>query len=382
MRSKSIILLSVIACIGGIAFFFACRYTYKSKVAELKEKAKKTIVEALDQELKSRNMDGYSSLTIKLDTVIVDIPDTVYLEDESGKHLYPLNPQKSLMNISNNTNVRFLHSIAFRKNPLVADSLNAKWREHLLKSDVFFESALHISLIHANSSVKSQNTFQSEWCNSSNLVFTFYIGYACEIEVMGYLHYTLWGMIYKEVLLYLLLYIIVGYGFYTFFIILSRRINSLRSKEIVEIIKETPVEILKEVPVEIIKEVQVEKQIIKEVQRVHIIPLHSYILGESLIFYADQNIIEVNDVKYNIQGQSSLLLELFFQEKDNGYTLKEDFIIEKLWPDNSGNDERMHKAIGRLRSFLRKIDPSLSIINKNGTYRLIISEKSLVKRNS
>lgn len=49
---------------------------------------------------------------------------------------------------------------------------------------------------------------------------------------------------------------------------------------------------------------------------------------------------------------------------------------------NSGNDERMHKAIGRLRSFLRKIDPSLSIINKNGTYRLIISEKSLVKRNS
>lgn len=87
-------------------------------------------------------------------------------------------------------------------------------------------------------------------------------------------------------------------------------------------------EILKEVPVEIIKEVQVEKQIIKEVQRVDIIPLHSYILGESLIFYADQNIIEVNDVKYNIQGQSSLLLELFFQEKDNGYTLKEDFIIE------------------------------------------------------
>ncbi len=134
---------------------------------------------------------------------------------------------------------------------------------------------------------------------------------------------------------------------------------------------------------EIIKEVQVEKQIIKEVQRVDIIPLHSYILGESLIFYADQNIIEVNDVKYNIQGQSSLLFRtIFSRKKDNGYTLKEDFIIEKLWPDNSGNDERMHKAIGRLRSFLRKIDPSLSIINKNGTYRLIISEKSLVKRNS
>lgn len=286
------------------------------------------------------------------------------------------------MNITHNSNLRALHTFIFYEKPLQPDSLNLIWDEQLNKADIYLESALRISLTHEDGSVESQKTYQSEWGNSSNLVFTFYIGYACEIEVMGYLHYTLWGMIYKEVLLYLLLYIIVGYGFYTFFIILSRRINSLRSKEIVEIIKETPVEILKEVPVEIIKEVQVEKQIIKEVQRVDIIPLHYYILGESIIFYADQNIIEVNDVKYNIQGQSSLLLELFFQEKDNGYTLKEDFIIEKLWPDNSGNDERMHKAIGRLRSFLRKIDPSLSIINKNGTYRLIISEKSLVKRNS
>ena len=365
MRSKSIILLSVIACIGGIAFFFACRYTYKSKVAELKEKAKKTIVEALDQELKSRNMDGYSSLTIKLDTVIVDIPDTVYLEDESGKHLYPLNPQKSLMNISNNTNVRFLHSIAFRKNPLVADSLNAKWREHLLKSDVFFESALHISLIHANSSVKSQNTFQSEWCNSSNLVFTFYIGYVCEIEVMGYLHYTVWSLIYKEMLLYALLYIIGGYGFYN---VLLRKKHLLRSNEIVEVVRE--------IPVEIIKEVHVEKQVIKEVQRVDNIPLCSYILGENIIFYADQNIIEVDGIKQNIQPQSGLLLELFFLEKDNRYTLKEDFIIDKLWPDHSGNDKRMHSAIGRLRSLLKKIDPSFNIINKNGTYQLIIPEKT------
>lgn len=333
--------------------------------------------------MKNRNINGGLSFYFNSESAIsTEMPDSVYWEDASGRHLYRMDSKKNSMNITHNSNLRALHTFIFYEKPLQPDSLNLIWDEQLNKADIYLESALRISLTHEDGSVESQKTYQSEWGNSSNLVFTFYIGYACEIEVMGYLHYTLWGMIYKEVLLYLLLYIIVGYGFYTFFIILSRRINSLRSKEIVEIIKETPVEILKEVPVEIIKEVQVEKQIIKEVQRVDIIPLHSYILGESLIFYADQNIIEVNDVKYNIQGQSSLLLELFFQEKDNGYTLKEDFIIEKLWPDNSGNDERMHKAIGRLRSFLRKIDPSLSIINKNGTYRLIISEKSLVKRNS
>jgi hypothetical protein len=36
----------------------------------------------------------------------------------------------------------------------------------------------------------------------------------------------------------------------------------------------------------------------------------------------------------------------------------------------------MHSAIGRLRSLLKKIDPSFNIINKNGTYQLIIPEKT------
>ena len=62
MRPKNVILLSVIACIGGIAFFFASRYTYISKVAVLKEKAKKTFVEAVDRELKDRQLKGNFSV--------------------------------------------------------------------------------------------------------------------------------------------------------------------------------------------------------------------------------------------------------------------------------------------------------------------------------
>ena len=57
MRPKIIILLSAIACIGGIVFFLACKYTYEFKVTELKEKAKETFTEALDKELKNRNIN-------------------------------------------------------------------------------------------------------------------------------------------------------------------------------------------------------------------------------------------------------------------------------------------------------------------------------------
>ena len=211
------------------------------------------------------------------------------------------------------------------------------------------------------------------------MVFIFYIGYGYEIEVMGYLNYTMWSMIYREMLLYLFLYVVLGYGFYKSFIIISHKIQLLRTKDRVEIVKEVPVEIVKEVSVEIIKEVPVEIQVIKEVQRVENIPLRSYLLRENIIFYADQNLIEVDGIKQNIQAQTSLLLELFINQKDNGYILEEDFIKEKLWTNYSGYGERMHSAIGRLRSLLKKIDTSFSIINKNGTYQLIIPEKPPVK---
>lgn len=379
MRPKSIILLSVIACIGGIAFFFACRYTYKSKVAELKEKAKKTFVEAVDRELNDRQLKGNFSVYLNLGNIVSETPDTVYLEDESGRYSYQIGLEKKHKNINNDANVRFLHSIAFGKKPLIPDSLNTKWREQLLISGISFKSALCISLTTQDGNVSSSNTYQSEWCNTSNLVFTFYIGYGYEIEVVGYLYYTMWSMIYREMLLYLFLSVVLGYGFYKSFIIISHKIKLLRTKERVEIVKEVPVEVVKEVSVEIIKEVPVEIQVIKEVQRVENIPLRSYLLRENIIFYADQNLIEVDGIKQNIQAQTSLLLELFINQKDNGYILEEDFIKEKLWPNYSGYGERMHSAIGRLRSLLKKIDTSFSIINKNGTYQLIIPEKPPVK---
>ena len=379
MRHKSIILLSVIACIGGVAFFFVCRYTYKSKVAELQEKAKKTFVEAVDRELNDRQLKGNFSVYLNLENIVSETPDTVYLEDESGRYSYQIGFEKKHKNINNDANVRFLHSIAFGKKPLVPDSLNAKWREQLLISGISFKSALCIFLTTKDGNVSFSNTYQSEWYNTSNLVFTFYIGYGYEIEVMGYLYYTMWSMIYREMLLYLFLSVVLGYGFYKSFIIISHKIKLLRTKERVEIVKEVPVEIVKEVSVEIIKEVPVEIQVIKEVQRVENISLRSYLLRENIIFYADQNLIEVDGIKQNIQAQTSLLLELFINQKDNGYILEEDFIKEKLWPNYSGYGERMHSAIGRLRSLLKKIDTSFSVINKNGTYQLIIPEKPPVK---
>jgi hypothetical protein len=378
MRPKGIILLSVIASIGGVVFFLVCKYTYEFKVVELQQKAREAFAKALDQELENRNIESNISFNLKAGAVMPNVSDIVYWQDEKGRHEFLLDARKSHMNITNDGNIRALHSFAFEETPLLPDSLNVLWGEQLHELDISFKSALCISLMDKEGNVKSQKTSQNEWCNSSNVIFTFYVGYACEIEVIGFLYYSVWSMIYKELLLYILLFIILGSGLYKAFLFLRNKIHSLRSKEIVEVVKKEIVEVVKEVPVEVIKEVLIEKQVIKEVQRVDTTPLRSYMLDGNIIFYADQNIIEVDGFKQRIQSQSSFLLELFLEEKDNGYILKEDFIIDKLWPDNSGNDKRMHKAVARLRLLLKEIGSSFEIINKNDTYQLIISEKTSV----
>lgn len=379
MRLKSIILLSVIACIGGAVFFFSiCKYTYDFKVVQLQQKAKEAFAKALDQELENRNIESNISFNLKAGSVIPNASDTVYCEDEMGRHKYLLDAKKNHMNITNDGNIRALHSFVFEETPLLPDSLNLLWGEQLHELGISFKSALCISLMDKEGNVKSQKTSQNEWCNSSNVIFTFYVGYACEIEVIGFLYYSVWSMIYKEVLLYILLFVILGDGLYKTFLFLRSKIHSSHSKEIVEVVKKEIVEVIKEVPVEIIKEVLIEKQVVKEVQRVDNTPLRSYMLDGNVIFYADQNIIEIDGFKQKIQAQPSFLLELFLEEKDNGYILKEDFIINKLWPDNSGNDKRMHKAVGRLRLLLKEIGCSFEIINKNDAYQLIISKKTSV----
>lgn len=90
------------------------------------------------------------------------------------------------MNITDNTNVRAMHSFTFGKKPLLLDSLNVIWKEYLSKSHIFNKSTLCISTTDEQGNTNSLNTVQSEWANPSTLMFTIYLGYACEIEVKGY----------------------------------------------------------------------------------------------------------------------------------------------------------------------------------------------------
>lgn len=351
MRTKNIILLAIIACVGGVAFFFACKYTYESKLSVLKQKAKSTFIEAVDQEVKSLNVEGPLMFTFPdvANMKIAELPDSVNFADSTGVYKFKLDKEKHYNNITTDTNVRFLHSIIFKEHPIQPDSLNLIWKKFLNESGTSIGTGLCISVVDRFGDVKSAFTSYSEWCKFSNLVFTVSIGYACEIEVMAYLHYSVWNIIYVEIIFGLLIYIVCIYMIYKFGLFVQDKIISMRKKEIIE----KPI-------IKIVKEMNDSSSI------------RSYKLHEGFIFHADRKVIEFNGRQKNLQPQSSKLLELFLRMEKTGYVLKNSDISENLWSDGSVTNDRIHKAVARLRSNMKELDFSIDIEKCVDGYQLVL----------
>ena len=221
MRTKNIILLAVIACIGVVAFFFACKYSYESKLSALKEEAKEAFIKAFNQELKSRNVEGEGPLMLTLPDVsnvgFTELPDSVIYADSTGVYKLKLDKAKHYDNITTDTSVRLLHSVAFKEHPIQPDSLNLIWKKYLNESGISMEAALYVSVVDRLGDVTSAST-----------------SYACEIEVMAYLHYSVWNMLYMEIILGLLIYIVCIYMIYKFILFVQNKIFSIRKKEVIE----------------------------------------------------------------------------------------------------------------------------------------------------
>ena len=76
-----------------------------------------------------------------------------------------------------------------------------------------------------------------------------------------------------------------------------------------------------------------------------------------------------NEQVVKLTPQTAVLLEKFLQPKGN--MLSTSLISETLWPNGSGNQERIHTLIRRLRKSLSELT-ALQIKFKNDSYHLII----------
>ena len=92
-----------------------------------------------------------------------------------------------------------------------------------------------------------------------------------------------------------------------------------------------------------------------------------YHLPDESLFDSFAGTITKGDLIHTLLPQSSLLLKLFLRKENHCLSTTE--IEQGLWNGN-GSTDKIHKAIQRLRTDLKKISPDLVIKNINGNYEL------------
>lgn len=149
-----------------------------------------------------------------------------------------------------------------------------------------------------------------------------------------------------ELLLYLLLTIFIVYGMYKTWVLVREKLVLIQQKNTIEVLK-----------------------IVKEVDAT---PVRSYMLKEDVIFYAEEKTIEFRGIKTKLAPQASELLELFLNNKEKHYVLKDDEIMSNLWSYRMERVENVHKAVGRLRNILNKLNPDIDIERRVEAYQLLL----------
>lgn len=333
MARHQYILLST-SVIGVIVVLFLGKAYYENRREELYVKARAAFAKALEQELSKRDVEGELAFVfdIRGRVNIKELPDTIYWTDKTGRRKYILQPEKHRKNVTEDPNIRALHSYALQKMPIIPDTLNLIWQNYLRQNNISYNTGLRIEISDKDEKVTSLLSADSKWLRSPIVDCT--IGYRCEIEVMGYLEYGIWQLIGIKELGFFLLYCLFITGVYKIVVYLDRKVNR------------PPIIRIKEVPtVELVKDTDKG-------------PIRIYRLGEKSIFYAKQKKIVTIDKEERISPQNSVLLETFLNAKD--YVLSDDDIMKCLWPDGSGTIVRLHKAINRLREVL-KMEPQIYI---------------------
>ncbi|UVR73058.1 hypothetical protein NXX35_18920 [Bacteroides xylanisolvens] len=78
-------------------------------------------------------MEGEGPLMLTLPDVsnvgFTELPDSVIYADSTGVYKLKLDKAKHYNNITTDTSVRLLHSVAFKEHPIQPDSLNLIWKK-------------------------------------------------------------------------------------------------------------------------------------------------------------------------------------------------------------------------------------------------------------
>lgn len=320
----------------GVSLICSGVFLYRNGVAILNQRVIDAFSEALEIELANKNIErGALVVQNRIDiSKIGQAPQIVGITRATGREEYIVSAEQHQKNVAKDVDTRVLHSYILASNPIAIDSLNAIWKQILKDSYLIGKTALQMSTMNGSGHAETFMTADSICFASAIPLFICYLGYGCEIKIVGFFDYSCWFVLGRYVIIYILLILVICILIYFFISYLRKRYRYSPA----------------------IKEVVV-TQLVRDVPKRTI---RIYQLKENFIFDAEKRLLIVDgQIKGKLPLQRCALLEMLLNAEES--KLSDDAIMKQLWPDRSGTVVRLQQVIKRLRHDLAVVDPSIDL---------------------
>lgn len=327
---------SFVALIALFIFIFLSVPVYWSILQGMKEQSDVAFKVAFEKEFAQRgsevNLEYYVN---KKSLLPPNKKRVVSMTDELGTKEYLIDPEKDAMNVTIDPDLRMFHTVLFREQPIHPDTLNNHWQKTLESMGIHAKTGLNIVVMDRNQNNHQKMSRDGFMCVPGFHLFTFYIGYLCEIEVSSFIHYSMLNILIDNWFSFLFLFLGVMTTASLLLFLLKKREKKEKEGTFLESNASIPT-------------------IEDSHNRIYIISPDTVFdsVTQQLTFKG------VNETK--LSEQLSALLILFMETENHEMT--DETIINKLWPDNSVHPDRLYSAMKRLRKEL-KLDSSISIIH-------------------
>ena len=337
-------ILGVLAtlCLLGTGYYAWMLYdTHRKQVVEWNEGAKLAFEEALWLEVDKRaEIPSYYSSSREAGTTVLNesLPDTIFITSPLGRRGYHIEQTHYERSLVKESDQRAVLGALLYKYPLCLDTLAMHWDANLANRKIPAQS--QIRYIYTDWDLQKDTISSVNESHLDSLTVS-YLGFRCEHELVAFVSYPYW-LFSLENCYWVLLSWVVFILLVVFYIPLE---DFFRRK--------------------FVKDKIVEKEI--HVADVTIDKAKIYHLPDESLFDSFAGTITKGDLIHTLLPQSSLLLKLFLRKENHCLSTTE--IEQGLWNGN-GSTDKIHKAIQRLRTDLKKISPDLVIKNINGNYEL------------
>lgn len=349
MKNYKHLLIVCTVMVGIIsAVLIGCfRFNYRMK--EYEEQARSKFIKVLENEVRKREVlsgELLSNRTKKVLSETEKVNDTVIVNISGlGKLKYTIPPERQIYNIENSPECRVQQSYVFMRSPLVADNVWCAWRDSMPTPRLELSVRIGITDWESNEhfSIAGDTIHQAD----SDSLFSYYIGMRSEVMATGYVRYCWYRMFTSSDWI---LVISLGIFFCGIFLMIAYQFSILYRRLLPSKKQENQ-----------ISQSQCNSQ---SSDKNHIV----YQLPSGFSFNSQFNLLSGTKGSIKLTPQTALLLRVFLGMEH--YQIGKRVLIERMWSDHSGTNQRLHSAISRLRTALKACG-NADILDLNEFYELI-----------